>query len=365
MILRRSGNMLGKMGLFLMALLSLSCSPVVVAHQSGQDANRETELSNTEWRLVKFQSMDDSIGTLRPEESSDYLMRLDEDGSVSMKLQCNRAKGMWSASEGQSGTFSFGPLAGTRALCPLVSMDERILVDAQHIRSFMLKDGELHLGLMADGGIYTWELVESVSPRKSEAKVPVASPENGGPRNWEVASKALLYESPGGGGQVIANFTKGDLLDNLGCEDSGDFTWCYVQELGGGPVGFVRADTLKPAITPDGSVATGPDDSALRAGQNDFDATGIVPCRAGKGAASSRCKMSVARAGGGYATVVVKRPSGDGVRVIYFRIGRAIGVGSSEASPPGKFQASKKRDSHIIHVGHERYEIPEAVVLGG
>jgi len=39
------------------------------------------------------------------------------------------------------------------------------------------------------------------------------------------------------------------------------------QQLGGGPRGFVAAEFLKPAISPDGSVAMGPDDSALRAAQ--------------------------------------------------------------------------------------------------
>lgn len=62
-------------------------------------------------------------------------------------------------------------------------------------------------------------------------------------------------------------------------------------------------------MSPDGSVATGPGDSALRAGQRKFDATGQLPC--------------------------------------------AQHVGQREG------------DLNVIRIGGERYEIPYAVVLGG
>ena len=36
-------------------------------------------------------------------------------------------------------------------------MDERIARDCDAVRSYLIKDGQLHLSLLADGGIYTWE----------------------------------------------------------------------------------------------------------------------------------------------------------------------------------------------------------------
>jgi heat shock protein HslJ len=116
--------------------------------------------TGSEWRLVEFQSMDDSIGTLRPEASQGFTMRLNADGTVNLQLDCNRANGAWShvASEsGDSGSFSFGPLAATRALCPPPNFDERIVRDAEYVRSYLLRDGRLYLSLMADAGIYVWE----------------------------------------------------------------------------------------------------------------------------------------------------------------------------------------------------------------
>jgi hypothetical protein len=72
---------------------------------------------------------------------------------------------------------------------------------------------------------------------------------------------------------------------------------------------------------------------------------------------------SASRAGGGYATVVIQRPDGR-TRTLYFRMGRAIGADTSEADP-GDFRATREADLHFIRVGSERYEIPDADILGG
>jgi heat shock protein HslJ len=117
-------------------------------------------LTDTQWRLVEFQSMDDAIGTQRPEDSGLYTLQLNADGTVAMRLNCNSARGTWSAdasADGSSGRFELGPLAMTRALCPPPSMDEQIAQQAQYIRSYILRGRRLYLSLMADGGIYAWE----------------------------------------------------------------------------------------------------------------------------------------------------------------------------------------------------------------
>lgn len=117
-------------------------------------------LAGTEWRLVEFQSMDDAQGTERPSDPALYTMSLKGDGSVAMRLNCNRATGTWQAQAGadaSSGQFTFGPLAATRALCPPPSMDERVTSQASFVRGYLIRDGRLSLTLMADGGILVWE----------------------------------------------------------------------------------------------------------------------------------------------------------------------------------------------------------------
>jgi hypothetical protein len=198
------------------------------------------------------------------------------------------------------------------------------------------------------------------------ADVP-APPEDGGPRSWRVAKPAgsvHLREQASAGSRSLARLSPGTLLDNLGCKAVGHEAWCDVQKLGGGPRGWIPAKALTPAVSPDGSVATGPDDSALRAGEGSFDASGIVPCARHAGQPMGQCRFGVARAGGGYATVVVTHPDGR-TRAIFFRMGIPVGADTSQADGYPKFTASKEADLNLVRVGAERYEIPEAVVLGG
>lgn len=122
-------------------------------------------LAGTSWRLVEVRSNDDKTGVQRPDDPAKYTMTLEDGGRVSMQLNCNRASGSWSATaaDADGGTFRFGPLAATRALCPPPSLDERIARDADFVRSYLHRDGRLYLNLMADGGTYVWE--PSPSPK--------------------------------------------------------------------------------------------------------------------------------------------------------------------------------------------------------
>lgn len=209
-------------------------------------------------------------------------------------------------------------------------------------------------------------LVTLTAAAPAGADVPRA-PEDGGPRNWQVAGVSTglnLREQPTTRAPILTTFSLGTILDNLGCRRSDDRVWCDVQLFGGGPRGFVAAEFLKPAVSPDGSIATGPDDSALRAGRGEFDATGKIPCAQHGGQPTTECEFGVARAGGGYATVVITRADAPS-RAIFFRMGKPIGADTSEADGYPEFRATKGSDLNIIRVGEERYEIPDAVVLGG
>jgi hypothetical protein len=197
------------------------------------------------------------------------------------------------------------------------------------------------------------------------ASKPPAAPEEGGPRNWTVKGDAVkLHTEPSLSAEVITTFSAGKVLDNLGCRQAEGRNWCDVQPLGGGPRGFVAAELLEPAVAPHGAVARGEDDSALRAGKGEFDASGSIACAMAPGQPMEQCPFGVARAGGGYATVVVTRPDGR-KRMLTFRMGEAIGADTSEADTTGSFSATKENYLYRIKVGQERYEVFEAVVFGG
>jgi len=116
-------------------------------------------LAGTSWQLISIASMDDRQGTLTLADPSRYTLTFGRDGSAEMRLDCNRGSAPWQATPGPeatSGSLSFGPIAATRALCPPPAIDARVLRDLPYVRSFLLRDGRLHLSLMADGGIYSW-----------------------------------------------------------------------------------------------------------------------------------------------------------------------------------------------------------------
>lgn len=125
--------------------------------------DRFGDLSGTRWRLVEFESSDDAIGVQRPDDPDSYILELHPDGTAAMQLNCNRASGSWTAepTDGESGTFTFGTMAVTQALCAPPSMDEDIARHVEFIRGYVVRDGRLYLSLMADGGIYAWERIPS------------------------------------------------------------------------------------------------------------------------------------------------------------------------------------------------------------
>lgn len=158
----RSRTRLYTLLLFALAIGATGCSartPVRTGPPAPGHPPAAGGLSGTTWRLVEVRSNDDKTGVQRPDDPSKYTMALEDGGRVSMQLNCNRASGSWSATavDVESGTFRFGPLAATRALCPPPSLDERIARDADFVRSYLRRDGRLYLNLMADGGTYVWE----------------------------------------------------------------------------------------------------------------------------------------------------------------------------------------------------------------
>ncbi len=192
------------------------------------------------------------------------------------------------------------------------------------------------------------------------------APTDGGFRYFEVATSSgplNMREEASGRSAVIARLERGGALNNLGCIAREGRAWCDVQPVGGGTRGYVAAEFLSPAVAPNGAPVTGVDDSALRTGQGDFDATGSIPCAQSAGQPMTECSFGVARGGGGDATVVVTRPDGR-KRAIFFSLGSPISADTSEADP-GEFRATRTGYLSTVYIGDERYELPDAIPLGG
>jgi para-nitrobenzyl esterase len=141
-----------------MSRLSFVCLALVAGLGCAQSIKEATgarpdPLAGTSWQLVRFQSGDDSV--LTPDDRTKYTIALDADGSVAVRVDCNRGRGTWTSSGPNQ--LQFGPLALTRALCPPGSLHDQIVRQWGNVRSYVLKGGRLFLSLMADGGIYEFE----------------------------------------------------------------------------------------------------------------------------------------------------------------------------------------------------------------
>ncbi len=120
-------------------------------------------LAGSRWQLQALVSMDDAQGTARPADPARYTLAFAADGRASLQLDCNRGSASWRADPPSSdapgrwsGSLQFGVIASTRALCPAGSLEPRLVRALPFVRGYLLLDGQLHLTLMADGGILHW-----------------------------------------------------------------------------------------------------------------------------------------------------------------------------------------------------------------
>ncbi|WP_427966620.1 META domain-containing protein [Altererythrobacter sp.] len=116
-------------------------------------------LEGTSWQLVGIESMADAQPARRPDDSSKYILTFGAEGRVMARLDCNRGTGIWrnDISNATGGTLAFGLMAVTKALCPEPTLGEVLERQLPYVRTFIIRDGHLHMALMADGGIIEWK----------------------------------------------------------------------------------------------------------------------------------------------------------------------------------------------------------------
>ena len=86
-----------------------------------------------------------------------------------------------------------------------------------------------------------------------------------------------------------------------------------------------------------------------------FEANGNIFCVRALGQPMTQCEFGIARAGGGYSTVLMAKPDGR-TRAIFSRMGKAICADASEAERNvGKFRAAGEDDRNLGRVpGRQR-----------
>jgi heat shock protein HslJ len=114
-------------------------------------------LAGTSWRLAELRTASDD-DRVRPDDPARYEMSFGEDGRASLRLDCNRAAGGFTAAAtgAGAGSLTFTPLAMTRAMCPPGSLDARIARELGFVRRYLLEGDRLILGLAGDEGSQVW-----------------------------------------------------------------------------------------------------------------------------------------------------------------------------------------------------------------
>ncbi|MCH9722624.1 MAG: META domain-containing protein [Actinomycetia bacterium] len=117
-------------------------------------------LTGTTWRLLSIESMApaERPGTVIDDPSA-YTVTFGDDGRAVFRVDCNQGNADWESTSAapDSGSLIFGAIALTRMMCPQPSADSRVTAALGDVRTYLLADGQLHLSLLADGGIMHWE----------------------------------------------------------------------------------------------------------------------------------------------------------------------------------------------------------------
>ncbi|MDZ4270236.1 MAG: META domain-containing protein [Mycobacterium sp.] len=127
---------------------------------AGCSSPDEYQLEGITWQLVSIQSMDDAQGTTAVPDPRKFTVTFGEEGQALFQLDCNRGTGSYTTSpiaDGSEGGLEFGPIATTMMMCPQPSLDEDVGAALPYVRTFIFRDGMLHMSKLADGGILSWK----------------------------------------------------------------------------------------------------------------------------------------------------------------------------------------------------------------
>ncbi|WP_313673571.1 META domain-containing protein [Mycolicibacterium sp.] len=139
--------------------VTLGLHLVLAAAGCGTTPEVADPLTGTTWQLIKIESMaPDEQPSTEIEQRSEYTVTFGDDGKAGFRVDCNRGNSTWKRDgEGSSGGLTFGPIAVTKMMCPKPSNDTEVAAALARVRSYLVKDGKLHLSLEADSGIMHFE----------------------------------------------------------------------------------------------------------------------------------------------------------------------------------------------------------------
>jgi len=97
------------------------------------------------WQHTRYNNDTEVI----PPDPTHYTMVLNTDGTINVRIDCNRGGGTYSIDEG---SITIEVTHTTRAMCPPDSLDQTFIKDVNAARVYFFSEGDLSLDLKYDTG---------------------------------------------------------------------------------------------------------------------------------------------------------------------------------------------------------------------
>jgi len=112
-------------------------------------AHEETPITGTVWHWVHTLYNDGKKAA--PADPQNYTVQFLEDGTLSMKADCNMKGGTWSASPGEK-RLSIEITHSTMAACPEGSMEDEFVRGLSGAAIYIMNEGDLYIDMKYDSG---------------------------------------------------------------------------------------------------------------------------------------------------------------------------------------------------------------------
>lgn len=235
------------------------------------------------------------------------------------------------------------------------------LAQAQDIRTERVHFAAGATGTTIEGSITGYEIVDYKLGARAGQTMRVEMTTDAGANYFNLMAP----------GETVVAFFNGSLGENAyvgQLPETGDYTIRVYQMRSAARRGETANYTLTVEITasdPSGESGGGESTQkdALVPG-TEFHSTGKIPCARTAGQPMTACDFGVVREGDGSGYVKVFWPDG-GNRILFFQDGAPVDFDRSEADGDANMTVEKEADLFRVRIGEQRFEIPEAVMLGG
>jgi para-nitrobenzyl esterase len=130
-----------------LAAFAIAVGVIGSATTSDGGSSSNDTLVGPDWQWEELVENDGT--TVAPGDPSKYTVQFAADGSVTVQADCNRGLGTYTVGPE---TLTIEVTGVTRAACPEGSLGDRYLRELGFVRTYLIENGKLYLGLIADAG---------------------------------------------------------------------------------------------------------------------------------------------------------------------------------------------------------------------